>query len=518
MNTALILPARNGSEPLTLPDDNSPVVIIGANGAGKTRFTLQLIANTGNNAFTLSALNALFTSPGDMAVPDTIDSIFSQNDDSDNRFTTRLDSLLHTVMKDEMLNLLAYKLQRSENSALHLPVSTLDRIISLWQEIFPDNRVLIDTGKLLFSRNEQAQPYSPVRLSTGERAVLYYIAALSYAPHGSIVFVDNPDIFLHPTITESLWNKLELMRPDCRFIYTTHNIEFALSRSTAQTLWVRACNLEKGLWDYELLPKSTELPEQAYLSILGSRKPVLFIEGDASHSIDFKLYSLVFNNYTVKPMGSCNKVIEVTRSFNDLSVLHHLDSHGIVDRDRREQQEVEYLRRKKIFVPDVAEIENLLMLEDVVKTVASTHSRDEKASFGKVRHAVMRMFSEQLHEQALQHTRHRAKRFMETRADGRFTNITMLEQHLHDLSNQLDVKSIYNNHCRTFKHYLNTNDYTAVLRVFNHKSMLSGSNVAGICGAGNSKEEYINDILNILHNNGAAAQRIRNAVFKCFGI
>ena len=34
------------------------------------------------------------------------------------------------------------------------------------------------------------------------------------------------------------------------------------------------------------------------MTLVGVRKPVLFIEGDARHSIDAKLYPLVFKDYT----------------------------------------------------------------------------------------------------------------------------------------------------------------------------------------------------------------------------
>ena len=65
-------------------------------------------------------------------------------------------------------------------------------------------------------------------------------------------------------------------------------------------------------------------------------------------------------------------MIEATRTFNDLSAFHHLDSHGVVDRDRRDANEVGYLRQRKVFVPEVAEIENILMLENVIRAVAKT--------------------------------------------------------------------------------------------------------------------------------------------------
>lgn len=38
------------------------------------------------------------------------------------------------------------------------------------------------------------------------------------------------------------------------------------------------------------------LPEQLYLKVLS--KPILFIEGDTDDSIDYKLYSEIFKEYT----------------------------------------------------------------------------------------------------------------------------------------------------------------------------------------------------------------------------
>ena len=81
-------------------------------------------------------------------------------------------------------------------------------------------------------------------------------------------------------------------------------------------------------------------------------------------------------------LGSCDKVIESTRTFADLQSYHYVKSGGIVDRDRRTAQEVEYLRRKHILVPEVAEIENLFLLEDVIKIMAARQGRNPDKVFG----------------------------------------------------------------------------------------------------------------------------------------
>jgi len=248
-----------------------------------------------------------------------------------------------------------------------------------------------------------------------------------------------------------------------------------------------------------------------------TRKPVMFIEGDGVHSIDSKLYPLIFQDYSVKSLGSCNKVIEATRTFNDLNAMHHNDAVGIVDRDRRDEREVAYLRRKRVMVPDVAEIENILMLEEIVRAVARYSKHNPDKVFAKVKHSILLQFKTDLHKQALQHTRHRVKQTVEYRIDGRFTNIGQLESHMDALKREINPRGLYENFCREFKRYLNESDYRSVLRVYNQKSMIPASNVAGMCGL-SGKDQYISVILEILRGKSAEADEIRRAVTACFGL
>ncbi|MEE1337445.1 MAG: DUF4435 domain-containing protein, partial [Muribaculaceae bacterium] len=298
-------------------------------------------------------------------------------------------------------------------------------------------------------------------------------------------------------------------------VYNTHDINFVSSRIENVCVWVRNYDLINNAWDYEIVEPDETLSEQLYYDLLGSRKPILFVEGDASHSIDSKLYSLIFNEYTVKPLGSCNKVIEATRAFNDLQNFHHLDSHGIVDRDRRSDKEVQYLREKKIFVPDVAEIENILMLEGVIKAVARWRKKDEANVFQKVKMAIMNQFKSELRKQALEHVRHRMKNMAAVCIDRRFRDIGSLEDHISDLLNELNPRAYYEELCRDFHRYVANGDYNSVLKVFNEKTMLVNSNVAALCGLV-GKDEYIRTVLHILKGESREAKDIRKAIKKCF--
>ena len=391
-------------------------------------------------------------------------------------------------------------------------------MLRLWREIFPDNQVLREGGRLLFSREGSDDTYSQLRLSDGEKTILYYFGSVLYAPENSRVFVDAPEMFLHPSVLKRVWDIVEELRPDCRFIYTTHDLDFPGSRTRNAILWVKGYSASTESWDYELLPRDAGISDEIYMAIIGSRKPVLFIEGDTIHSIDAKLYPLVFKDFTVKPLGSCDKVIEATRAFNDLRGFHHLESRGIVDRDRRDDHEVEYLRGKRVFVPEVAEVENILMLEEVVKAVASYCGKNEAKVFDSVKRSIINQFKKDLHQQAMQHTRHRVKRLMEYRTDGKFTNINAFESHLHTLVREINARGMYEQMCRDFSLAAQSGDYAEVLKVYNQKSMVPGSNVANLCGLNGSKRAYIDTILTILRTNAPQATRIRSAIIHCFGL
>lgn len=503
-----------------LASDSRTITIIGANGTGKSRFTDYLAKSLGEKAQKLSALKAVYVK--DESSDDAVDIIYREASRKhgflSNGGSTTFERLIALLLNDEIAELIRYKGSKVDNGNGRLPETKLDRVIAIWQELFPDNRIHRNGGELLFTREGEDDTYPQLRLSTGEKTVLYYIGAMLYIPQDSVVFVDSPEMFLHPSLRHRIWERIELMRPDCTFVFTTHDLDFTAFRQDDTLLWVKGFNPTIGGWDYAVLPRGEGISDEVYMSIIGSRNPILFIEGDASHSIDAKLYPLIFRDFTVKSIGSCDKVIESTRTFNDQKNLHNLESHGIVDRDRRDSAEVAYLRTKNIYVPDVAEIENILMLEDVVRTVARVMGRNDNKVFESVKRAVINMFSHDLRMQAMMHTRHRIKRLMERRVDGKFSNINDYERHLAGLAGELNPRGTYEKLCREFSSYVADRDYQSVLRVYNQKSMLPGSNVSQLCGLNGSKEAYIDAIISILQSDSPESDRIRKAIIRCFGL
>ena len=517
----LKLPKKTNSDKPAVIANARQVTIIGANGSGKSRFTQQLIKECGNKAFLMSALRAIYDADNATGLPllegsitDRFNAINAANPQVKNSARTEFDQLTYVMLTEEFHELMNYKTHLLMHENIEFPKTKLDKVVKRWQEVFPKNKVLRQNGKLRFATQGQDDVYSQLRLSDGEKAVLYYLGAVLYAMDDAVIFVDAPETFIHPSIMRTLWDVIEEMRPDCTFVYNTHDVDFASTRFDNKCVWVKSFNPEALEWDYEVLDTSRDLNETIYIDLLGARKPVLFVEGDDIHSIDAHLYPLIFPDYVIKPLGSCDKVIESVRTFASLEQMHHVDSRGIVDRDRRTDKEVEYLRNKRIMVPNVAEIENIFMLEKVVKTVAAYRHRNEDDVFNSVKRNVFNMFQRELKAQALQHVRHRVKHDMETRIDMRFRNISALEDHMIDLVNELDPRTQYEKLCREFHRYVTDGKYDMVLRVFNQKQMLSESQVAPLCGLKN-RDDYIRTVLNMLKRDTPQAKTLREAIRAC---
>lgn len=524
LQTRIPLPARlSGSVPM-LPPGSRRITVIGGNGVGKSRFMEETARLTAPASFRLSAVSGIFPSREESTMTGSIDDLYGRNISANGHFRpealSELDRLEALLMADELKALLRFKeslvdaptiINGEHSSEISFPSPTpLDHLRNIWKDIFPGTSISALSGALRF-RPAGSEDFIPVgRLSRGEQAALYYSIAIHYAPENGVVFIDAPTLFLHYSVYQRLWPALEALRPDCVFIYNAINPDFISPRHGEPLIWVKGYDADQKAWDYELVD-SADISDNILRDIAGARRPVLFIEGDREHSIDARLYAAVFHNYTVRPLGSCNKVIEATRAFNDLNAIHRLNAAGIVDRDRRTDQEVNYLRRKNIMVPEVAEIENMFLHPGILRVMARLRGRQEEKVIRKVTKTILNLFAANIDAQALEHVRHRIKREAEINIDSRFSCITALETHLKTLHNRLQPRKQYEELRKQFRRMVSEKDYEGVLRVFNHKPMLAASNIAPMLGFG-SVDAYIHAVLEIMARESPESRDLRQAI------
>lgn len=78
---------------------------------------------------------------------------------------------------------------------------------------------------------------------------------------------------------------------------------------------------------------------------------------------------MLFQEFTITPLASCKDVINYTRAYNKLSKKYAV-AYGIIDRDFRTNEQLSKLATENIYSYDVAEIENLFLIEDFIKGFA----------------------------------------------------------------------------------------------------------------------------------------------------
>ncbi|MDD2436660.1 MAG: DUF4435 domain-containing protein [Massilibacteroides sp.] len=517
----LILPKKQGSGSSEVLDtqDTNTVVIIGANGAGKSSFGEELYEQHVDRAEKISGVSSLYLNrverehqQNDLAYLQTLLSGRSVS------VLSEYEKLVIRLQSEDFRVALNFKERSKEGGQVVPPVTKMDQVQKVWEKMFPHNRLIRTSGFIsLASVSNLGNHYSSERMSDGERIVFYLIGIVLFARENALLIIEEPTLLLHDSIKNSLWDEIENLRSDCTFVYLTHDIGFASSRTHSKRLWIRSYDADRRIWDYDLLESNTSFPEEVYMALLGSRKPILFIEGTDSGSIDSKLYPLVFPDYMVKPMGGCQKVIETTKAFRQLKDFHMLESMGIVDRDRRTNGEVDYLREQHVLVPDVAEVENLLLLESVIKVVARRLKTDPEQVFNEVKTSILRLFERDLDDQALLHAKHRVRKQLEIAVNRKIGSVEELAAHVENLRDAIHVEELYMRLKRKFETYIDLKDYKSVLRVYNQKSMLGQSRLYPLLGISH-KDGYLNLIISILKENREDAEIIRQAIKQSLGL
>jgi hypothetical protein len=509
--------------------DFKRAIFVGANGTGKTRIGVWLdLHNT--NAHRISAQKALDLP--DIVRPlnsDTAKELFFYGQSNPNKqwleqvgkregrwhgrpethTLNDFENLVTLLHSEEYDAVLTAKASVPAGQAFAVPPTKLDRLLALWESVLPHRKLIVKSGTFNTSIPGTSTVYPSSQMSDGERVVFYYIGEVLCSKPNSIIIVDEPENHVHKAIQSRLWDEIENSRQDCAFVYLTHDIDFAVSRTNAKKVWVK--KFENNLWDYELLSDTVDIPEAVYFEVLGSRKDILFIEGDKS-SLDYHLYKEIFRYKTVEPLISCNKVISATRSFNELHHKHRLNASGLVDRDRRNDVEIQALRNTALLIPEVAEVENFFLLEGVVRAVAGNMHQDPDTVFAMVRTNVIAFFNQQLNRQVAEHSKYRLAKIAERGFNGSPVDQPTLEAAKAALIASLDVPGIYNSIRAEFEGYAQADDYPNILKVFNNKGITATSAVAALCNIANGGyHSYVLEEMMLNTETGNTIRGVMNA-------
>lgn len=255
------------------------------------------------------------------------------------------------------------------------PDTKLERIKRIWESVLSHRRLVLSTSSVSVQSIGPLQyngAYKASAMSDGERVAFYLIGQCLIAKPDSVIIADEPEIHLHRSIQLRLWNAIEQARPDCLFVYLTHDLDFAASRTNAKKIWIKSYS--GSIWTWQEVPPAQGIPEDLLLTVLGSRAPVLFTEGHPG-SLEQAIYARVYPGCTITPCGGCEQVIEATKSFTNLNHLHGIECRGLVDRDYRTPEDIARLEAQGVFTLTTQEFENLMLTEGVL-TAVLTHAQN----------------------------------------------------------------------------------------------------------------------------------------------
>ena len=486
-----------------LPDENNnridkqtechSLIIVGANGSGKTRLGAWIEENMTNETHRISAQRALtfgkyikqksFEQATKLLLYGTEHS--SDNHDErwgwDGEKYNYITSMLNDY--DNVLSALAAKQAKQNEDFVfdckgkasrgekysNVPEMILDKLQHIWNMVFPHRKVTLSDGKVITSliHDGGTIEYNGREMSDGERVALYLIAQCLCVPKNKIIIIDEPELHLHRSIIDKIWTSIESEREDCFFIYITHDTQFAASHKNSKRIWIKEYNGKN--WMYEEVEESN-FPQQLLLDILGNRKPVLFVEGNRD-SYDVKLYSEIYKEYYVIPCGSCSSVISQTKAMNNTPQLHHLQCYGLIDRDYRSDYEIDRYKDNNIFTLEVAEVENLFLVEELLCIINDIlgfkdYSNVENFKNYVVENRFSKELDGQINESIVSELKYKVTLIDISKENG--GNIKeSFESELANISYE-EIKSKYH---QKFNDVLKSKVYKDVLKVYNCKSL-----------------------------------------------
>lgn len=527
------IPDLNGNKKYI--EDKQSIILIGANGAGKTRMSVWIDENNKEiNVHRISAQKSLgmpkSVSPTELSTAEEQFMYGITSEDKkwlkdygkkNNRWGNEpeihmlndFDALMVYLMTENFEKSIEYREKHKEGNSQFDNETKLEKIKTIWEQVITHRQLQICAGKIevkcVIGNTDQ---YNGSEMSDGERAIFHYIAEVVCAKENSLIIVDEPENHLHKSILVRLWDAIEAARPDCTFLYITHNLDFASTRINAQIIWVKNMD-EDSVWKYDLLEEDS-FSDDLLLEILGNRQKVLLVEGTPDKSIDRKLYSKVFEEYNIIPLEGCNTVIQSTKTYNHMQEFHYKEVKGIVDRDRRTEEEINALSASNIFVPKVAEIENLFLLPEVIKIVARKQNVDNiDEIISETKEKIIDFLKKNINEQALLLTKQKCQNIINQISAKSSDSISAYVQNLNSISLETNAEEVYSNALNELQKIADEKDYLEALRVINNKGLLPYTNLPNFFGW--KKQYYIDYILRLLNISDECSEELCN-IFKAY--
>ena len=466
-------------------------VVVGANGCGKTTLanTLQKSLNVKDGivipAQKLLIIPTFSSTPNYAATAETYNQYqrtilddkqtfnASKEDDipwgTTQQYGSEFKKVLATLYSERMAkrNKFCDAYERGEELTRQQLQSALDVVINIWNFLI-EHRTLQcdDSNNLVLTGDGVNGSYPAFQMSDGERIILYLVGRVLLAPERALIIIDEPEMYLHKTIVDKLWNKLEWERRDCVFLYLTHDLQFAASRD-AKKCWIRSFEYPSK-WNIEEIQDNV-IPEELLLKLLGSRKKILFCEGKRN-SLDSKIFELLFEDYTITPVETCKDVINFTKAFNKIPNTV-AKAYGIIDRDFHSEDQLEKLKQQNVFSYGVAEIENLFLLPDVITGFAKY--KNEECDIEDIETRILNKFEQDKQTQISQYVSSAINAYFKASHISVGNKKKEVEQNFQNFMSEVDINKLFNERESYINDVIANKKYKKAIMLYNNKGLHS---------------------------------------------
>ena len=459
---------------------DSTTVIIGTNGAGKTSLINELRKNSIDEMYVLPAQKLLYFVSNthnrngitkEKYIQDLkevnikYDTIEIQTHQIEDDFSGTFTKLITLWVKD-------FAKVMTDNARVvgEVSIALLDRVEQIWNQIFPEITFYPESDDRVLEVVRNGDKYSINGLSDGERCVLFYIGNVLLAPENSYIVVDEPETFLNAAVYNELWDLLISERHDCQFIFASHNMDFVQSRTNATYIWCKKFEAPYNL-EYQKLDDSLNLPLKLLTEVSGTKKPILFCEG-TKNSIDYQIYSKLFSDFCfVKPVQGHKQVIQHTKAYNNLQLLHGNTAYGIIDNDWMNKSSIQEYKEQNIFVLPFNEVEMMLVDEAVVKSCLHFDDDKEKQQkFENFQQSIIESCKEKKDKIISIALKKRLDEFLEGSCiQNNKPSKEDVEEFFKSLVDEFDVSSTVDNITSIVEASLASSDFSRILKICNLK-------------------------------------------------
>ena len=468
---------------------NLNTVIVGKNGSGKSSFASFFKNSFSDNIVVIPAQKYLVYKPlydlkslsmnrgtlGEVQYRNHIGELRESINVDD--VLTNLESifskLIITFCNEEIKKGLNYYYKRSTEGAEN---SLLIQVNNILANIIPGIQVQINSDCRCINILKAGNIYNVNAMSDGEKVTLYYILHVILASEDSYIIVDEPETFLNTSVANRLWNSLEEIRPDCKFIYLSHNIDFIMSRKLAKLIWCVEYIYPNNwiLEDVEF--QDNLLPKELIISLLGTQKTILFCEGIIDEVSDYSFYSTLFSDKVfVYPVGGHREVIQYVRKFNSSLLNGYYKAVGIIDHDFLTEEKIDDYLKDKIFTLPFNEIEMALLCDELLESIVSLYANEitTKEKIANFKEEAFDLLKKNKDKIVSQNVKFYIEEQINTFKISNAQNIETITDEFYKWFNKLKEKDLFKMYDDKINSIIEGKDYNEFLKISSLKSELS---------------------------------------------